>query len=502
MKNSSLKILSVLLVLIMLSLPVSAETAPTIDGQISCTQETLYPGVTATEYYLEAGYKYSENGPQFLRVLEFDPKQEDLAFDVVMAGPVATKKPVTQIVEEFNKTNTENKKTIAAVNGDLWMMAEYNSRVEGPGVEDPVVKKELCVPRGADICDGEIICSQNIQEETPFEEMFQTFGITSDGEPLIGNLRVKLKLTDVTLGTKSYTTLALNRLPAKNAVVVYSDKGPVSNYCLDDAYEVVVDCDYDYKLSAGSTITGTVTAISEPNTARPEMQENRLILTARGDNAISKISGYRIGDEIKLETTLTDLYGNNEKWQTVQEAVGGHYVALKDGERFCPDGMYRYDPMTLIGFKPDGKVVIIVNDGRQDWYSAGIVRSLYADLCLDLGLDSVFLLDGGGSTTLVELTEQGYALKNRPSDNAAQNIPGIERAVINAVIISRIKEEGEEEEPVRRGDLDGDGKLTAKDVNLLKQNVLGRMANTAASDVDGDGKVTATDVNALKAMVL
>lgn len=564
--KKSVRIISILLSAIMLTVTVSA-TAPTLPGQISCTEEVLYPGVTATEYYLAAGYEYSETGPQFLRVLEFDPDQEDLAFDVVMAGPVGSKKTIADIVDDFNRDNTENKSVIAAVNGDLWMMAEYNSRVEGPGEDDPVVKKELCVPRGTDICDGEIICSQNIQQETPFEEMFQSFGITSDGEPLIGNLRVKLKITDVTLGSKSYQTLALNRLPAYNTVVVYSDKGPISNYCLDDAYEVVVDCDYDYKLTAGSTITGTVTAISEPGTERPTMKENRFILTARGENVISKINGYRIGDEITIETTLSDLYGNTEKWQTVTEAVGGHYVALTGGVNTSPQGMYRYDPMTLIGFKPDGNVVIIVNDGRQDWYSSGIVRSRYADLCLDLGLDSVFLLDGGGSTTLVELTEQGYELKNRPSDGATVFTPGIERPCINAVLISAISqtpeytvtwkngeetiysetleegstavydgatygipEKAEDEEytyefagwdpepgtvtgnvtytavftAVKKaipGDLDGDEKVTAKDINLIKKMMTGTIAYLDAADLNGDNKLTVADVNALKKIV-
>ncbi len=572
MKSRAMKVTCLLTAAIMLTVSVTA-AAVTLPGQTSCTEEILYPGVTATEYYLAEGYEYSTNGPQFLRVIEFDPKQEDLAFDVVMAGPVGSKKTVSDMVDDFNRDNTEGKTVIAAVNGDLWMMAQYNSRVEGSGTvfngySDAVVKQELCVPRGSDICDGEIICSQNTQEETPYEEMFQSFGITSDGEPLIGNLRVKLKLTDTTLGSKSYTTLALNRLPSMNAVVVYSDKGPISNYCLDDAYEVVIDCGYDYKLTAGSTITGTVTAISEPNTERPTMRENRLILTARGENAISKISGYRVGDEIKLETTLTDLYGNTEKWQTVTEAVGGHYVALRDGVNVSPTGMYRYDPMTLIGFKPDGNVVIIVNDGRQDWYSSGIVRDRYADLCLDLGLDSVFLLDGGGSTTLVELTQQGYALKNRPSDNATIFFPGTERPCINAVIISAVSqtsqytvtwkngedviyseslEEGSTAEydeatygipakpdddsytytfcgwdPVPgevtadavytaqftqelkyiTGDADGDGKVNAKDVNILKQIVLGTLDKLPAADIDGDGKITVSDVALLKAAIL
>ncbi len=44
------------------------------------------------------------------------------------------------------------------------------------------------------------------------------------------------------------------------------------------------------------------------------------------------------------------------------------------------------------------------------------------------------------------------------------------------------------------GDLDGDGKINAKDINLLKQTVLGTLDKVPAADIDGDGKVTVADV--------
>ncbi|MDD6095726.1 MAG: phosphodiester glycosidase family protein [Clostridia bacterium] len=571
MKKTAVKLISIFAAAVLLAVTVTAAEV-TLDGQVSTATEEIYPGVTATDYYLQSGYTYSGNGPQNLRVLEFDPRQEDLAFDVVMAGEVGSKKTVSHIVDDFNETNTENKTVVAAVNGDLWMMAQYHSRVEGSGTvcggySDAVVKAELCVPRGTNICDGEIISSQNMQQETPYEEVAESFGITPDGEPLIGNLRVKLFLTDVTSGTKGFYANGLNRLPANNAVVIYSDKGPTSNYCLDDAYEVVIDCDYDYTLTQNSTVTGTVTAISNPGDERPSMQPNRLIVTARGESYISKISSYAIGDEITLDVTLSDSYGNTEKWQNVTEAVGGHCVVLRDGEDVNP-GANRADPMTLIGFKPDGKVVIIVNDGRQSWYSMGINRTLFDELGKDLGIDTMFLLDGGGSTTLVELAENGYELKNRPSDNATESTIGDERAVINAVLISAISEKAPEytvtwkngdsviyEEVLEEGsvavydadtygipekaedgnytyefagwdtapgtvtadvtynavfdatekyvtgDLDGDSKITAKDVNLLKKVITGAYEETLSADVNGDGKVTAADMNLLKRTV-
>ncbi len=52
------------------------------------------------------------------------------------------------------------------------------------------------------------------------------------------------------------------------------------------------------------------------------------------------------------------------------------------------------------------------------------------------------------------------------------------------------------------GDIDGDGKIGAKDMNLLKSIVLGYMDSVPAAELNGDGKVNATDVNILKSMIM
>ncbi len=52
------------------------------------------------------------------------------------------------------------------------------------------------------------------------------------------------------------------------------------------------------------------------------------------------------------------------------------------------------------------------------------------------------------------------------------------------------------------GDIDGDGKINAKDINLLKQIVLGTLDKVPAADIDGDGKVSVSDVALLKSGIL
>lgn len=475
--------------------------AVTLDSQVSSSTEEIYPGVVATEYYLAEGGYYSQNGPQFLRVVEFDPKRDDLAFDMVMAGDnVGALTPLSEIVDNFNKTNTENKTVIAAVNGDLWTQASHHSRVEGES-DDPVVKKELCIPRGYNVADGEIITTTYMTTETPVDDFFYSFGVADDGTAYIGQITTTLSLINLT-SKKTITADGLNRLPANDSLVVYSDKGPISNYALDDAYEVVIDFTSDYTIKNGTRITGKVTAISEPGDERYSMQENRIILTARGSN-IEQISDFNIGDRVTLAVRVTDLLGNTEAWQNINEACGGHVPVVLGGEA-CTQSYLRADPMTLIGFKADGNIVMIVNDGRQEGYSIGINRLLYEDLCLELGLDSAFLLDGGGSTTLVELTDNGYALKNRPSDYHPDGVThGYERPVANAVLLSYIDENKPKNE---MGDIDGSGAVNSVDLFkmklFVKQTVSPTQAEASAADVNSDSKVNTVDLFHLKFRIM
>lgn len=475
--------------------------AVTLDAQISTSTEEIYPGVISTDYYLAEGGYYSQNGPQYLRVVEFDPKREDLAVDMVMAGDnVGALTPLTEIVDNFNNSNTENKTVIAAVNGDLWTQASHHSRVEGES-DDPVVKKELCIPRGYNVADGEIITTTYMGTETPVDDIFYSFGVADDGTAYIGHISTILTISNLT-SKKNFKADGLNRLPANNSLVVYSDKGPISNYALDDAYEVVIDCTEDYTVKHGERIYGTVTAISEPGTQRYNMQENRIILTARGSD-IEYISDFAVGDSILLSVRVADALGNTEAWQNIKEACGGHVPVVLGGEA-CTQSYLRADPMTLIGYKADGTMVMIVNDGRQEGYSIGMNRLLYEDLCLELGLDSAFLLDGGGSTTLVELTEDGYALKNRPSDYFPDGkTQGYERPVANAVLLSYIKED---EPEIDIGDIDNSGTINSVDLFrmklFVKQIISPTTSEEKAADINRDTKVNTVDMFYLKFRIL
>ncbi len=364
---------------------------------------------------------------QNFNVIEFDPSNANLYVDVVGGGTYANNaKTVSKTVASFASANPD-KTPVAAVNGDLWMTSYAHSRVEGSGTSyggynDAVVKKALTVPRGFNMYNGEIITSDYMYQETPYEGQFWSFGTTADNQMVIGCPKLNITLDG------RVAVDGLNRLPANNALVVYSDKGCLNNYALDDAYELLVKTD-GYTIKHNSHITGTVVGIYDADTSgNPTMSEDHLILTARG-TAVQKLTEYVIGDEISLEFEVSEKFGRNEEvWQRVVSCVGGHSPFVVGGVKNEMNISNNY-PSTIIGIKNDGNVVFITNDGRQAGFSTGMDPQMYWDLTDDLDLNTAFILDGGGSSELVVLDEGSYKVANSPSD-------GSERSVVNSVILS------------------------------------------------------------------
>ncbi len=391
-------------------------------------ESELAEGVTHTHI---ATTKYSKYDLQNFNIVEFDPGQRDLYVDVTGGGKYANKlTTVTKTVENFVTANPD-KTPVAAINGDLWMVAYAHGRIEGSGTNyngysDAVVKKEFTLPRGFNVYNGEIITSDYMYQETPYEGQFWSFGTTADNKMVIGCPKL-----DITLNGKTEVD-GLNRLPAKDALVVYSDKGCLNNHALDDAYELLIKTN-GYTVKHGTTINGEVVGIYDANTAEnPTMQDDYIILTARG-TAISKINKYKVGDKITLDFAVTEKFGRDTAvWQNVTNATGGHMPFVVDGMKNETGTTNNY-PVTIVGIKNDGNVVFITNDGRQAGFSTGLDFDMYWDLAEDLDLNTAFILDGGGSAEMVVLDEGQYKVTGKPSD-------GSERTVVNSVILSVGKE--------------------------------------------------------------
>ncbi|HDR04391.1 MAG TPA: T9SS type A sorting domain-containing protein [Candidatus Marinimicrobia bacterium] len=109
--------------------------------------------------------------------------------------------------------------------------------------------------------------------------------------------------------------------------------------------------------------------------------------------------------------------------------IGGGPVLIKDGvknitynqEMFWGSGvgLTNQDPRTAIAYTDDGRIFLLVADGRRDSYSVGLSLDEVADLFLEKGAVEAINLDGGGSS---QMAVPG-AFINSPSENRA--VPSI-----------------------------------------------------------------------------
>ena len=110
----------------------------------------------------------------------------------------------------------------------------------------------------------------------------------------------------------------------------------------------------------------------------------------------------------------------------VTDAMGGSTVLMQDGHIVlgtCTGAICSRNPRTAIGLTADGRIALVVVDGRQSG-SVGMSLGELANFFQRLGVDSAMNLDGGGSSSMVV---RGRVV-NHPSD-------GFERSVTNALLV-------------------------------------------------------------------
>ena len=159
------------------------------------------------------------------------------------------------------------------------------------------------------------------------------------------------------------------------------------------------------------------------------------------------LPAYNSGPSMNPDADFPD---NRHVWN-VYSAIGGGPMLLREG-RICFDYLVTRDkgnggryvgnpelldddifgpsvrpPRTAIGHTADGKIVIMVVDGRDSGGSKGVTLDELAMLMKGVGCTDALNLDGGGSTVMC--ATPSATVLNRPSD-------GVERAVLSFVAIT------------------------------------------------------------------
>ncbi len=146
--------------------------------------------------------------------------------------------------------------------------------------------------------------------------------------------------------------------------------------------------------------------------------------------AASRGNRYAEGNRPILYISKNNVAQFNQPRGKVYNAVSGSHMLIVEGEPIEGLDSEIPAPRTAIGvdFGPD-RLVIVVVDGRQPFYSEGATLTQLADLMIDYGVYTAMNMDGGGSSTLVIENEKGKAeVLNSPIDS---HIPGRERPVAN-----------------------------------------------------------------------
>ena len=149
------------------------------------------------------------------------------------------------------------------------------------------------------------------------------------------------------------------------------------------------------------------------------------VLVARGTAAVN-----RLRNEAPVGATVRVRLMLQPDWAGVVDAVGGGPALVRAGkavfnagEAFVPSQLALPEPRTAVGQLADGRIVLVVVDGRRRGYSSGMTNFELALALVRLGAVTGAALDGGGSSTMA-------------FDGQLLNLPsGAERPVSEALLM-------------------------------------------------------------------
>lgn len=233
-------------------------------------------------------------------------------------------------------------------------------------------------------------------------------GFMADGSAFGGKPQLNMTITGE---TGSVRVENLNKTRSSYTVNLYDHNwgsetrisSPGTNVLLEkmDDSDPYIGCEMRLKV-----VDICETALSTP------IADNQMVLTIAATGEVTKINVFDVGEEVTLSITADD-----ERWQQALYAVGGKAL-LNDGVADVSDiPTSGASARSAVGFRDDGTVVFMVNDGKQSGYSVGLTPQALAEEMLALGVDNAIALDGGGSSCLAVRPGGGtFGVVNSPSD--------------------------------------------------------------------------------------
>ena len=326
---------------------------------------------------------YAPSGPWAIHVLDVD---------VRCFRPVAVKGAVGAIGREKTSTlldRLRDARVVGGVNADFFLFAP-------PGV-----------PRGAHIEHGRVITG-------PARDPALT--IDSLGVARVEVLGIQ---GTITAANRRFRLANWNRI-ANAGLALFDANWGARTDTASSTIEVAVSGTPTRVTAIDTTVAGVAIPF-----------DGAVVIAGRAasDSVRDALLALRPGDTVSLSVSITPRHP--------RDAVGGRPRLVRDsaivsdvdsvgGAGFATTR----HPRTAVGIRADGRVLLVVVDGRQKPYSDGMTLRELANLMLALGARDAINLDGGGSTTLVYVDAPrngSLRVANKPSDQQG------ERAVGNAL---------------------------------------------------------------------
>lgn len=261
-----------------------------------------------------------------------------------------------------------------------------------------------------------VLMRDNVVESPPYGDRSST-GITPEGG--LDVRRIEFFGTWRGLGQRR-TLNDLNQSPGPNGISLFTPSYGPATPVQPGVTEAVI---FPFPPTSPNTdLTGPVIQIA--GAGGTPIPQGGAVLVARGTAA------QRLAEEAPVGTSLTLRLIFRPEWTGVTNAVGGGPVLVRSGgpvfraqEAFTSSQLAPRNPRTGVGQLADGRVLMVVTDGRRPGYSVGMTNFELAQTMVRLGAVTGSALDGGGSSSLAF----DGKLLNRPSDR------GGERPVSNAL---------------------------------------------------------------------
>ena len=382
----------------------------------SAAQQLLMPGVT-----YERKLQFTRFGPMAMHVL-VAPKPGGLyaVKPVLSNGAVTGRERVTAM-----QKRAEASSTVAGVNGDLFTWADG-------------------IPSGGLIQDGVL--------KTAPHPRRSTVGIDTSGALRVD--RVAMLGTWQGFGPRRPVS-HVNRPPGTNGTTLYTpaygSATPPGNGVVEAVLSPFASA------TPNADLSGFVIENRRGGTPIPP---GGAVLASRGSQAS------RLAVEAAPSQLVTVRLVLRPEWRDVPEALGGGPELIRNGrpifrplEEFSSYQLSRRHPRTAIGQRADGKIVMLVVDGRRPGYSAGMTHFELAQTMLRLGCVSASALDAGGSSTMAF----DGRLLNRPSD-------GAERAIAESLLVMYYGVHAPDTEPAFSPNGDGVGERQTLSYKIVKSS--------------------------------